>query len=264
MQPHVADLVEAGVLFCTLTGGEAMLHPDFNEIYTFLKRTGVFVEVYTNGYTLNGAVVELFRKYRPYAIEVSLYSMSDAKLKNVYNASGDRPAATVRNNVLRLKANGLPVVCKTFLNTTTREDLDDISRWCSEHALEHYSSAELTSAYDGVNLDHFKVVNQSADSRLPILAAQKDVCLPCGTKNYGCALTSAFEVYPCPSIRHKGCFFDLRQLGVRESLSRMKAFMRTFQDSEIRGTREDGGKTCMAFAQPVRDLSGNILYFANR
>lgn len=54
----------------------------------------------------------------------------------------------------------------------------------------------------------------------------KNVCFPCGTKNYGCAITPAFEMFPCSSIRHTDCYFDLRALGVNEAIRRMKAFMR--------------------------------------
>jgi MoaA/NifB/PqqE/SkfB family radical SAM enzyme len=260
---HLSDLVEEGLLFCTLTGGEAILHPDFADIYTFLKESGVFVEVFTNGYTLDDKLIDLFMRYRPYSIEVSLYSMKDDKLKRVYGASGDRPAATVRDNVLKLQKHGLPVVCKTFLNTLTRVDLAEIVRWCGDNALEHYSSSDLTPAYDGASLSHFQVDNKEGDSRLPIAPVKSYVCFPCDTKHYGCAITPSFEIFPCPSIRHRDCYFDLRQLGVRESLRRMKSFMRTFQNMEIKGGYggQAGCKTCIAFSEPLRNESGEILFF---
>lgn len=41
---HIEALIDHGVLFCTLTGGEVTIHPDFQAIYTLLKERGVVVE----------------------------------------------------------------------------------------------------------------------------------------------------------------------------------------------------------------------------
>jgi MoaA/NifB/PqqE/SkfB family radical SAM enzyme len=197
-------------------------------------------------------------------VEVSVYSVNDKRMREVYGASGDRPAEVVLNNVLRLKEMGLPVVCKTFLNTVTTQDFDEIVLWCDTNNVEHSSSSDLTPAYDGTDLSEFKIDGRESE-RLAILnEGQRNICFPCGTKNYGCAIMPAFEVCPCPSIMHRDCYFDLRQLGVRESLRRMVAFMRRFQDSEIveatNGTARH--KTCIAFSEPVRNDGGEILHFA--
>lgn len=266
IRSHLAELVDEGLLFCILTGGEATVHPDFQEIYRFLKERGVIVEVFTNGFKIDDDVIELFQNYRPYVVEVSLYSMSNEKMREIYGASGDHAAEAVLNNVLRMKRLGLPVVCKTFLNTLTVDELDPMVRWCEDHGIEHYSSSDLTLAYDSADISEFKV-NGKEPRKLTILKeGQKNVCFPCGTKNYGCAITPAFEIFPCSSIKHRECFFDLRQLGVRESLHQMKAFMRRFENTEITGSCTMDGKvckTCIAFARPVRDEAGNLLSFAS-
>jgi MoaA/NifB/PqqE/SkfB family radical SAM enzyme len=265
IQPHIADLIEEGLLFCTLTGGEVTIHPDFSEIYTFLKANGVLVEVFTNGYKLDDNLVELFLRYPPYAVEVSLYTMDDAKIRSAYGANNDNVATTVLRNVLRLKNEGVNVVGKTFLNALTDADIGGIQAWCQDNGIEHYSSSDFTPAYDGVDISGFRLASGIVPIRgAPLRSHNRNVCFPCGTKNYGCALTPSFEIFPCSSIRHRDCYFDLRQLGVRESLLRMKTFMRKFQDTEIVGACGGtvGCKTCIAFATPSRNASGDIVFFA--
>ena len=256
------ELIASGLLFCTLTGGEVMLHPDFSEIYEFLKSRGVIVEVFTNGLAIDEDVVDLFRRLPPSSVEVSVYSLDDDKLRDVYAVKDKAPATHVLENVLKLRCSGIRVVCKTFLNTITEPDFEAIVSWCDANDIEHYSSSDITQAYDGESLEKFEssVRAASASERRSTSA----VCLPCKTKNYGSAINSAFQIFPCPSIRLSDCTFDIRAHGLPSALRKMQGFMRSFQDTKILGAATDSKKcaSCMAFAKPVRGASGEISHFA--
>jgi MoaA/NifB/PqqE/SkfB family radical SAM enzyme len=256
---HLADLIGEGLLFCTLTGGEVTIHPDFSSIYKFLKEQGVIVEVFTNGYAIDDGLTELFRSHPPIAVEVSLYSLNNGRLRGTYGVRDGEGASRVLENVLRLKRAGVNVICKTFLNSVTNCDIEAVVLWCKSNDVEHYSSSEVTQAYDGADLGGYAVNKRDGQAR----DLMKAVCLPCKAKNYGSAINASFSICPCPSIMLHDCTFDLRQLGVAESLRRMKAFMRRFQDTEIRGgERKSGGcASCMAYAKPVRNDAGDLLYF---
>lgn len=265
VRTHLAELVEHGLLFCTLTGGEVTIHPDFKDIFRFLKENGVIVEVFTNGLAINDSLIQSFQEHPPITVEVSLYTLQDARLRQTYGAVQSNGATRVLENVLRMKHAGINVVCKTFLNTLTRVDIEGVTQWCHEHEVEHYSSSEFTQAYDGVDLQSFDMTGLEAVSLTAKPMEKPPVCLPCGTKNYGCAIDTSFSISPCPSIRLDDCTFDLRRLGVTESLRRMKTFMRRFQDAEIRGGSSALNRraSCMAFAKPVRNEAGELLYFAH-
>jgi MoaA/NifB/PqqE/SkfB family radical SAM enzyme len=263
IKSHLAELIGEGLLFCTLTGGEATIHPDFRAIYRFLKEHGVMVEVFTNGYAIDDGLIELFRSHPPTAVEVSLYSVDNERLRGIYGVRDAKGASKVLDNVLRLKRAGVHVGCKTFLNTITSSDIEAVVPWCEDNDIEHYSSSEITRAYDGADLRGYAV--KTSDVKASFLKEpKKAVCLPCKTKNYGSAINASFSIYPCPSIQLSDCTFDLRQLGVAESLRRMKAFMRRFQDTEIQGGEcgASGCASCMAYAKAVRDEAGELLHFA--
>jgi hypothetical protein len=160
-----------------------------------------------------------------------------------------------------LKDAGIQVVCKTFLNAVTEPDFDALVSWCDANAIEHYSSSNMTQAYDGENLDKFKSKARAAPSMRRTTEA---VCLPCKTKNYGSAINAAFQIFPCPTIRLADCTYDIRTHGVPEALSKMLQFMRRFQDTEIQGVPSDSNKcaSCIAFAKPIRTDSGEISHFS--
>lgn len=67
------EAIEHGMTRAILSGGEAMTHPDFLDIYMFLINNGVEVQVKTNGILLDGERLEVFKKYPPIMIDVSLY-----------------------------------------------------------------------------------------------------------------------------------------------------------------------------------------------
>lgn len=85
----VADqAVELGALWCVITGGEPLLRPDFSEVYLALKRRGLLVTVFTNACLLRPEHVELFRKYPPRDVEITIYGASRGAYERVTRTPG--------------------------------------------------------------------------------------------------------------------------------------------------------------------------------
>ena len=83
------EAAELGALWCLLTGGEPLLRDDFAEVYLGLKRLGLLVSVFTNACLVTPAHVELFRRYPPRDIEVSVYGAT----RETYEAVTRRPGS---------------------------------------------------------------------------------------------------------------------------------------------------------------------------
>ena len=67
----------AGTLSLLLTGGEVMIRPDFCEIYEAVAKIGFILTVYTNATMVTDKVMELFQKYPPHKIGVTMYGASN-------------------------------------------------------------------------------------------------------------------------------------------------------------------------------------------
>lgn len=75
---HMAEqAAKAGTLGLLLTGGEVMLRPDFCEIYEAIAKMGFLLTVYTNATIVTDRVMELFRRYPPHKIGVTMYGASN-------------------------------------------------------------------------------------------------------------------------------------------------------------------------------------------
>ena len=69
----IADkAVALGAMWVLISGGEPLLREDFPQIYMALKRKGLLVSVFTNATLLQDKHIELFKKYPPRDIELSL------------------------------------------------------------------------------------------------------------------------------------------------------------------------------------------------
>lgn len=98
--------IEKGMISALLTGGEAMMHPDFWDIYIHLVEKGVQVRVKSNGLLLTEDAIEKFNQYQPFMIDVSLYGYDDDSYEAV---TGKRVFDLVNNNIKNIIAKPLPL-----------------------------------------------------------------------------------------------------------------------------------------------------------
>ena len=81
--------VDAGSLYLLITGGEPLLRPDFLEIYSEFCKMGFIVTLNTNATLMDDKYFELFSKYPPTAVAVTLYGASpDTYEKVCGNSAG--------------------------------------------------------------------------------------------------------------------------------------------------------------------------------
>lgn len=68
---------DQGGIFLLLTGGEAMLRPDFPEIYSEISKLGLYISLFTNGTTVDDRMLELLRRRPPAMVGLTIYGASE-------------------------------------------------------------------------------------------------------------------------------------------------------------------------------------------
>lgn len=128
-----SDARDAGMLFLLLTGGEPFIRKDFAQIYEELIKMGMMVSINTNASLYNEELRELFRKYPPTRINVSLYGGSEETYQSLCgNASFEK----VVNNLRSMKEDHLSVrlnVSLTPYNVSDMAMINDISKELNLH-----------------------------------------------------------------------------------------------------------------------------------
>lgn len=101
----IDDAINAGMVFASLSGGECLLVPYFNELYLYLKRRGILIFVLTNGFLLKEKL-SLFSSHPPAHIQVSVYGWDNDSYENV---TGQRAYHNVVEGILCARKMGLSV-----------------------------------------------------------------------------------------------------------------------------------------------------------
>lgn len=126
-----AQAADMGAVWCLLTGGEPLLREDFEEVYLGLKRLGLLVSVFTNACLVTPHHVELFKRYPPRDVEVSVYGATRTTYERVTRREGSFEAFVRGLGLLR--AGGIPVSLKAIAMRSTLAEMDDIARFSREN-----------------------------------------------------------------------------------------------------------------------------------
>lgn len=128
---HMAEqTAEAGTLGLLLTGGEVTLRPDFCEIYEAVAQMGFLLTVYTNATLITDKVMDVFRKYPPHKIGVTMYGAFNDTYKRLCGCEDgyDRFVAGVE------QLSSLPSLfeTRTTIVKDNRDDLKAMQRFTKE------------------------------------------------------------------------------------------------------------------------------------
>lgn len=75
------ELRSCGCIWLLITGGEPLIHPNFLEMWEYASKLGLKLSLFTNGSLLTESHFDLFSKFPPESIEISIYSLKP----DIYN-----------------------------------------------------------------------------------------------------------------------------------------------------------------------------------
>ncbi len=238
-------LIDKGLLFCTITGGECLSHPDFEKIYLHLKEKGVLVSIFTNASLITDKTLKLFQTYKPYKIEISVYGIQNERFQKATNQKKVK-AETVLSNILKLKKNGFNVLCKTPVNKLTQEEFKNIKEWMESNNVAFFFSSELFDSYDGKNMSEYKLDDKEVEEYInrheqSITAYNQTTeigyreYLNCKAGKYSLYISNRNEMMPCMAFNGiKEGTFDINELGIEHSLIQMSSFTEKYKNKTIK------------------------------
>jgi radical SAM protein with 4Fe4S-binding SPASM domain len=117
----VDQLVDAGTLALTLSGGDPMVRKDFPEIYEYVVKQGLLVTVFCDGVLITDRIVELFKRYPPRKVEVTLYGATASTYERATQVRGSFKRCL--RGIDKLEKNGIRYVLKTVLLKINQHEL---------------------------------------------------------------------------------------------------------------------------------------------
>ena len=124
------ELVEMGCFWILYTGGEIFARKDFLEIYTYAKKKGFLITLFTNGTIINEQIADYLAEWPPFAIEITLYG----RTRETYEALTAIPGSYDRclRGIRLLKERGLPLKLKTVATSINKHELMAMQQFAEE------------------------------------------------------------------------------------------------------------------------------------
>jgi radical SAM protein with 4Fe4S-binding SPASM domain len=124
------QITEAGCFWLLYTGGEIFARPDFLDIYTYAKRKGLLITLFTNGTLITPEAADHLAEWRPFAIEITLYGRTKDTHEQVTRVPGSY--AQCMRGIRLLMERRLPLKLKTVAIEPNKHELWDIKRFVEE------------------------------------------------------------------------------------------------------------------------------------
>jgi radical SAM protein with 4Fe4S-binding SPASM domain len=124
------ELVEMGCFWLLYTGGEIFARKDFLEIYTYAKKKGFLITLFTNGTLITEKIADYLLEWPPFAIEITLYG----RTRETYEALTQIPGSYDRclRGIKLLRERGLPLKLKTVATSINKHEVVSMRRFAEE------------------------------------------------------------------------------------------------------------------------------------
>ncbi len=123
----IDEIAASGTLWLLITGGEPLLHPEFEKIYRHCIQSGMLVTLFTNGAMIKDHHIALFKELPPFSIEITLYGASEEMYQKVTQTKNS--FEKVRTICQRLIDEKLPLKLKSVAFKPLMNDIPDIKSW---------------------------------------------------------------------------------------------------------------------------------------
>jgi len=120
----IDEITEAGCLWLLYTGGEIFARRDFIDIYTYAKKKGLLITLFTNGILLTPEIADYLAEWRPFSIEITLYGRTKETYERVTGIPGSYEKCI--NGIHLLMERSVPLKLKTMAITINKKEIWEI------------------------------------------------------------------------------------------------------------------------------------------
>jgi radical SAM protein with 4Fe4S-binding SPASM domain len=132
----IDEVVEAGALNFTFSGGDPMVRKDFAELYIYAVKKGLLVTVFCDGVLISDRIIAVFKQYPPRMVEVSIYGATRDTYEAITQVKGS--FARCLAGINRLDENRQRFTLKTVLMSGNRHELEDMRALAKSFGVDFY------------------------------------------------------------------------------------------------------------------------------
>lgn len=140
---------EAGTTWLCVTGGEPLMHPEFETIWRELTDMGFFITLQTNGSLITGKMAKLLEECPPRGVKITLYGSNDQVYEQVCRVKDGftRTGAGIRT----LREMGIPVRLISTVIRQNQEDVKQMAFYAYRHKLPWMATGGIKPSVRGAD-----------------------------------------------------------------------------------------------------------------
>ncbi len=235
------EAIDLGVYSCLITGGEPLLRKDFTDIYLLLKKKGFLVSVFTNATLINEKHINLFKKYLPRNLEVSVYGVTEKTYEKISRIPGTFKAFIHGINLLN--ENGIKVRFKAMALRSNIHELSEISKFCRERTKDYFRfdpqlhlrfdrneernrqimgerlTAEEIATIEQADSERSEFLIENSEKYIynKLLREENNNLFSCGIGNRSLTVGADGFIRGCSSLYHKDMIYDWRKGSLKDA-----------------------------------------------
>ena len=124
------QIAQAGCLWLLYSGGEIFARRDFLDIYTYAKKKGLIVTLFSNGTLVTERIADYLVQWRPFSIEITLYGRTKETYEKLTGIPGSYEKCL--RGIRLLKERNLPLKLKTVAVTLNKHEIWDMKKFVEE------------------------------------------------------------------------------------------------------------------------------------
>ena len=142
---------KAGVFSLCITGGDPLLHPEFEMIWRALSRMGFRITLQTNAYSITEKIEKLFYEYPPHEAKITLYGSNDEVYREVCQV--EQGFTRVDEGIRKLRELKIPIQLVTTFVKQNVEDKDQIFKYVISNRYRWFYSTSCYPSLRGARTD---------------------------------------------------------------------------------------------------------------
>ncbi|NOZ64473.1 MAG: radical SAM protein [Caldiserica bacterium] len=238
LKNYIAELIEKGALFFTFTGGEPMLHPEWENIIRFTRSKGGILTLLSNGTLIQEKEAEILRE-TVNRVEVSFLGGREKTHDYFTGTPGSFKKVTRAVNILRGK--GVPTTVKYILLKGNEQEFTEIKKFSLNLGCKFIYTYALFPKWNhddnkSLRLTSTEVLQfmKSIDTA-PLVCKDKGTTHPENTPFYCMAGRNSFtitpygEVKPCPNLPYPS--FPISEGGVYKAAKKLSSWIKKLHPS---------------------------------
>jgi len=145
---HILDeIIDAGCLWLLITGGEPFIRDDFLDIYTYAKKKGLLITLFTNGTLITPQIADHLREWQPFSVEISLYGITKETYESITGVPGSFKRCIEGINLLLERK--IPFKLKTLVTILNRHEMWEIKKYAKGLGTEFRFDPIINPRLDG-------------------------------------------------------------------------------------------------------------------